>query len=215
MKGNINTKEYWELRFQKNWKKNGATQTTEYAKANVKHIPLTANFRGTLLDFGCASGDAIPVYAEAFPEAKLSGVDISETAIDACKKKYGTIADFFTGGINDLGNFDTIVASHVMEHITDDKIIVKELLKKCKDLFVFVPFKESPLFIEHVNYYERDYYNDMYPADIKVFKVQYLKPIPLKTVIKNLFKLRYIPSYPFSKDIIMFHLKGFNETILS
>lgn len=40
-----------------------------------------------------------------------------------------------------------------MKHITDDRFILKKLLSKCKELFIFVPFKENPLYHEHVNYY--------------------------------------------------------------
>ena len=205
---NINTKEYWETRFLKNWKRSGEIQTTEYAKSNVKLLPFTANFEGTILDFGCASGDAIPIYSQSFPKAKLSGIDISETAIDLCKKKYGTIAEFLSGTINNVSNFDIIIASHVMEHISNDRIIVKELLKKCKDLFVFVPFRESPLFIEHVNYYNENYYDDLAVIEKRDFKVEYTARMPFVSFLKNLLKLRVIWNYTFSKDIIMFHFKG-------
>lgn len=205
---NINTKEYWETRFIKNWKGNGEIQTTEYAKENVKNLPIKNYFKGTLLDFGCAMGDAIPIYAKSFPNAKLIGVDISETAIKLCKEKYGTIADFFSGSIKDIPPVDVIIASHVMEHITNDKIIVKELLKKCKYLFVFVPFKESPLFIEHVNYYDENYYNDLGIIEKKDFKVEYKRRMPFISFLKNFLRLRFILDYTFSKDIIMFHFRG-------
>lgn len=204
---NINTKEYWENRFSKNWKESGERQTTEYAKANVKCIPVNCDFEGTILDFGCAMGNAIPIYAQNFPKAKLIGFDISETAIKYCKKKYGTIADFYAGSIREIPLVNVIIASHVMEHITDDKAIIIELLKRCDDLFVFVPYKETPLYIEHVNYYSDSSYEELPMVEKKVFKVQYKAKVPYITFLKNLVTLKMIWNYNFSKEIIMFHFK--------
>lgn len=205
---NINTKEYWDARFLKNWKKVGQKQTTEYAKANVQNLPVNSDFKGTILDFGCAMGDAIPVYLKSFPQAKIIGYDISETAIKSCQKRYGQIADFFSGNIIELPSVNIIIASHVMEHITNDKSLVRELLKKCDDLFVFVPYKERPLFIEHVNYYDDNYYDDLPVINKNDFTVSYKSKIDVLTLLKNFLKLRFGLVNYFSKDIIMFHLRG-------
>ena len=205
---NINTKEYWENRFSKNWKESGEKQTIEYAKENVKHLPINDTFEGSILDFGCAMGNAIPIYAQSFPCAKLIGFDISEIAIQSCKKKYGAIADFYTGSIKDIPSVNVIIASHVMEHITDDKAIIIELLKKCDDLFVFVPYRENPLFVEHVNYYTDNYFDSLPVIQKKDFRVKYKARMPFVPFLKNLLKLKINRSYNFSKDIIMFHFKG-------
>ena len=91
--GNINSKEYWEKRFRTgNWGKAGSLQTMQYASYNIMHIDLNKNFSGTLLDFGCALGDSIPVYRNFLPNAKLLGIDISSSAIEQCKKRKGNIA---------------------------------------------------------------------------------------------------------------------------
>ncbi len=47
-----------------------------------------------------------------------------------------------------------------MEHLTEDKKIINKLLAKCQDLYVFVPYKESPLYKEYVNYYDSNYYDE-------------------------------------------------------
>lgn len=205
---NINTKEYWETRFLSNWKGRGERQTKEYALANVEHMPLPKTFEGTLLDFGCAMGDAIPTYAQTFARAKLKGIDISEAAIDYCREKYGQLAEFHVGDAVKCPVADVIIASHVMEHITDDKKIMKLLLPRCKELFVFVPFKENPLYIEHVNYYEEDYYDDLKPLSKVSFTVRYKVKSSLKTFVKNILKLKFAFTDNFSKDVIMFHFKG-------
>lgn len=210
---NINTKEYWENRFSKNWKKNGQIQTTEYAKANIRNLPIKPDFQGSILDFGCAMGNAIPIYSQNFPQAELIGYDISEIAIEECKRKYSAIANFYAGTLNDIPLVNVIIASHVMEHITNDKAIIIELLKKCTDLFVFVPYKEDPLYVEHVNYYSDDYYNELQVLKTKVFKVEYKSKMPFLSFLKNLLKLKFTWHYLFSKEIIMFHIRG-NDVLL-
>ncbi len=206
---NINTKEYWETRFETNsWGESGNRQTREYAKANVEHMSLNKNFDGSILDFGCALGDAIPVYNTAFPNASISGIDISESAIIKCKKQYGNIAKFYSGDYNSIMKNDIIIASHVMEHITDDRIIVNELLSKCKEIFIFVPFRENPLYREHVNYYEENYYDSFNVLKKSVFKVHFKYKLSLKEMIKELLKGRINDKGQFTKEIIMFRIKG-------
>jgi trans-aconitate methyltransferase len=207
---NINTPDYWDSRFKigGNWNKSGHRQTREYAKANVVQINIPIDFNGSILDFGCALGDAIPIYKKSFPNAKIYGLDVSKNAIKYCKNIYGKIAIFQTGNYLNITAKDIIIASHVMEHLTDDKKIVSELLTKCKELFIFVPFKENPLYIEHVNYYEKTYYDNFNVLEKKVFFVEYSYKSSLKLIIKRLFRGKFIREEKFSKEIIMFHIKG-------
>lgn len=206
---NIKTKHYWDTKFiTEAWHKGQEQQTTEYAKANVEQIAISADFSGAIIDFGCALGDAIPIYAQAFPRAKIVGIDISKVAIAKCKKKYGAIADFVCGEYTSIPFAEVIITSHVMEHIPHDKRIVRELIKKCNDLFVVVPYKEHPLYFEHVNYYDDFYYDDLLVAEKKVFNVYYKAKLPLVTILKNFLRCRFSTCVNFSKDMILFHFKG-------
>jgi SAM-dependent methyltransferase len=156
MKSNINTKHYWEQRFKSgDWEeKGGETQTKQFAESQIKFFELSPSFAGSILDFGCGLGDSFPVYKKAFPNAQLIGFDISEEAIFKCRSKYGSIGSFASGDLEFLPNVDVIVASNVFEHLSNDLDIAKTLLKKCKILYIIVPFEEQePLSIEHVNTY--------------------------------------------------------------
>jgi len=207
---NINTKDYWETRFKSgNWNSNGQRQTREYALANVKNMNLPLNFSGTLLDFGCAQGDAIPIYKEVYPMATITGYDISESAIETCWQRFGDMADFISGDFTDISEKDVIIASHVMEHLSDDKKVVCDLLAKCKFLYVFVPFKESPLYHEHVNYYDENYYNDFNVNLIKLFDVKYrIKNSLIQVIKKSILTGKFELYHNFSKEIIMYQIKG-------
>lgn len=206
---NINTKDYWETRFKtKNWGKSGNRQTREYAKANIAQMILSNDFNGSILDYGCALGDAIPIYHQSFPNAKLKGVDFSEAAIEICKDRFGDIADFESGDHTVVTQADIIIASHVMEHLTDDSRIVEQLLQCCKELYVFVPYKENPLYREHVNYYEKDYYNQFNVLEKKEFLVSFDYKLGFKELLKTCLKFKFTNTGRFSKEIIMFRLKG-------
>lgn len=206
---NINTKEYWEKRFSRQeWNWRGRQQTEEYAKGNIKAMNISGEFSGKLLDYGCALGDAIPIYKNSFPEAKITGIDISEYAINNCIERYGELADFLVGEHNNIPLVDIIIASHIMEHLKNDKEIIREIIKRCRDLYVFVPFKESPLFFEHVNYYDIDSYNELNVKDYKIFSVMYKTKLPIFSHFKNALRFHFIPYINAYKEIIMFHFQG-------
>ena len=97
---NINTKDYWNSRFGTgDWEsKGGFSQTRAFAESQVLHFGLPEDFSGTLCDFGCGAGDAFPVYRVTYPNAKLIGVDFSSKAIQLCREKYSSIAEFIKGG---------------------------------------------------------------------------------------------------------------------
>ena len=171
MRENINTRTYWERRFSSgDWEaKQGRWQTENFARGQIPHLQIGGDFEGTLLDFGCGLGDAMPVYRQHFPKTKLVGVDISQSAIDICQEKYGSIASFIRGDDGRVPEVDVIIASNVLEHLTDDRKVAKCLLSKCKSLYVVVPYKEWPLFSEHVNTYDERYFLDIGGYDYRVF----------------------------------------------
>lgn len=160
---NMNTKEYWEQRFSSgDWEdRRGRKQTADFARAQVPRFGLPKDFSGKLLDFGCGLGDAIPVYREAFLDARLQGLDISVSAIEQCRHLYGRIATFSAGTHLDVGKVDVIVASNVFEHLDDDLGVAKCLLEKCKLLIITVPYNEDPLCNEHVRAYDEHYFDSL------------------------------------------------------
>ena len=170
---NINTKKYWNNRFSDNdknsWKnKKGEYQTMDFAYAIAKRLKIDQNFSGTILDFGCALGNAIPIYKKFYPQATFIGVDFAPAAIAQCQEKFGNIATFICGDIDIVPYVDVIIASNVFEHLFDDKNIAKKLLGKCKDLYIAVPYNEQlPGEIEHINSY------DITSFDVLTEKIDY------------------------------------------
>jgi hypothetical protein len=159
IKENINTKKYWNNRFAdkdvNSWKrKKGEFQTMDFASAIAKRLKISRNFSGTILDFGCALGDAIPIYRKYYPKASFLGVDFSSVAIEQCRKKFGNVVTFICGDVSCVPNVDVIITSNVLEHLSNDKDITKKLLNKCKDLYIAVPYNETISGKgEHINSY--------------------------------------------------------------
>ena len=192
---NLNTKSYWNNRFSSgDWEqKKGRLQTRQFAISQIQYLKISKDFRGTILDFGCGLGDAIPIYKKRFPNAKLIGIDISEEAIKKCKATYGHLAEFNCGTFTDVPNVDIIIASNVFEHLSDDKIIASHLLKKCKQLNIIVPYNEL-IFpnSEHINSYKENYFCELGANEYQIFISkgwsQYKFTLLYHVYFKNIFR---------------------------
>lgn len=218
MRENINTTEYWNNRFGTgNWEDTGGrNQTRDHMLMILPHLDIEEGFSGTILDFGCALGQAIPILNRAYPRAKLLGLDASENAIDKCRERYSEIAEFIVGDTRAVPQVDIIISAHVMEHITDDLRVVLKLVSLCKDLYIAVPYREdiSYMFEEHVNSYTEKYYETI--PGYRSFSIARTYPptlgrlfwelfnIHLKNVAKFFLRRRLSKNY---KQII-FHFKS-------
>lgn len=210
---NINSKDYWEQRFSSgDWEqKSGRTQTTLFARSQVSLFRIDKNFSGGLVDFGCGLGDAIPVYKKSFPNAKLMGVDVSESAIEKCRERYGWAASFISGQHQECPPADIIVASNVFEHLSDDLQIAKALLSRCKELYITVPYKECPLCKEHLRAYDENYFQSLGGAEFIIFPSKGWSEYGLnmwRLKLKNLLRIIIGKPTQARKMQIMFILRG-------
>lgn len=169
---NINTSDYWNKRFGGgDWEsKGGFSQTRAFAESQLPLFGVNRDFDGTLCDFGCGAGDAIPVYRKAFPNAHLIGVDFSDAAIDLCRYKYGTFAEFVCGDHTIIPKSDIVISSNVFEHLSNDREIARHIKRQCKTLYIVVPFREKIIpGSEHINSYDLDSFDYLGCEETKVF----------------------------------------------
>jgi hypothetical protein len=73
-------------------------------------------------------------------------------------------------------------------------LIAKNLLKKCDNLYIIVPFREQkPLVSEHVNIYAQDYFQALGNYDYKIFTSkgwsQFGVNLYYNVYFKNIFRL--------------------------
>jgi 2-polyprenyl-3-methyl-5-hydroxy-6-metoxy-1,4-benzoquinol methylase len=168
---NINSKDFWDETFSSGrWDGvGGREQTQAFANTQTRYFKINIDFVGTIVDFGCGLGDAFPVYKNNYPAAKLTGVDFSAAAIDACRARYGGLGDFICTDHHNCPRSDIIIASNVLEHLEGDREVAKSLLSRCRDLYIIVPFREQYLISEHVRAYDRNSFDTLKPTRIKVF----------------------------------------------
>jgi len=75
----------------------------------------------TVLEVGCGPGELIMDLKRLCPTAKLTGLDLSTVAIEACRRAHPDVAfhvaDIVEGALD--SSFDLIVCSEVTEHVDD------------------------------------------------------------------------------------------------
>lgn len=93
----------------------------------------------SVLDVACGSGDFLKA-AEAIG-AEVSGIDISEKAIAACRSRLPD-ADLHVGIAEDMpfdsGKFDVVVCLGSLEHFLDQEKALKEMLRVGKADAIFI-----------------------------------------------------------------------------
>jgi len=108
-----------------------------------------------VLDIGCGVG-TLSFYT-ASKGNYVMGIDISPRAIEACKLTAQKLnldknTDFLVKDFSEEmidGRFDLVICSEVLEHLKDDKLVIKKIfniLKESGRILISVPSKNSPLF---------------------------------------------------------------------
>jgi len=117
----------------------------------------------SIAEIGCGAGGVLAELRRAFPQARLSGFDISPDA--AAGVEY-TLGDFFqlAGGLR----YDVILVLDVLEHLADPMEFLARLRPRAGhfilhiplDLSAFSVLRETPLLyvrrkVGHIHYYTR------------------------------------------------------------
>lgn len=133
---------YWE----KYWEKKDSPQDYSYKAALIKKlVPLEKNLR--ILDFGCGKGIITQDMLFINPSLKITGVDVSKTAIESARKrmpqqKFYSITE--EEGLPFKNNsFDFITALDVILFVYDTELIFKELSRVLKPqgrLLITLPY---------------------------------------------------------------------------
>lgn len=158
----INSKEYWENRFETDWiKYQGDEQTIFFANIAVQLMPSwlveeCRNEKYSFCDMGCALGEAVEVLSR-YLGYNIEGADFSVEAIKSAKENFQenkfTVIDFKNLPSNI--KYDVVFSSNVLEHFENPWKIVKNLVKVAeKYIILLVPFEEKMEINEHVYRFE-------------------------------------------------------------
>ena len=143
----------------------------------------------SIADLGCGDGALIHALKKEFQKVKVTGIDISPRRINALRSKFPKDKFYCKDVCNTnlkKNSFDFIISSQVIEHVEDDKKLVKEigrLLKKkgfvvidsvIKKSFSIYKYRNKGKFVLDPTH-EREYKNqkeflDLFRADFKLIK---------------------------------------------
>lgn len=132
--------------YERYWEDREALEDTVYKWSVIKkYIPQDPKI--VILDYGCGKGVITEKVLELNPSAKITGVDVSETAIEFVKNKiknqrFLAIKESEKLLFND-NTFDFILLLDVLEHVYDVGQLLSELhrvLKKNGQILISVPY---------------------------------------------------------------------------
>lgn len=119
--------EYMDTDDYSNWAH--ADLRTRQVVEMLEGIPVSPR---KLLDYGCGVGGWIPILAKVFKQSTIHGVEISSTAVDKAQEKFSHFhfhhLENNTAPLPDK-SFDLVFSYHVLEHVDDFKISVKDIAR--------------------------------------------------------------------------------------
>lgn len=127
----------------------------------TKNLPDDVN---NILDLGVGTGLELIELFKRFPNAKVTGIDISEKMIEKLKEReFGDKVKIIQGSFFDVDfgkEYDAVISTSALHHfLKDDKLVLyKKIYDSIKDGGIFINSdkivkddKEEQLFIEYYN----------------------------------------------------------------
>lgn len=137
---------WYQWRLSNYWERAVFFKGDEIAPREITRYSWAAqNILGTnVFELGCSSGYGLQFLPESI---EYTGLDYDKRIIPVARdQKWREKATFVHGDINtyELGQYDTIIAFEVIEHLDNGLEIVEKLKKHCKRLMITVPMLETP-----------------------------------------------------------------------
>jgi SAM-dependent methyltransferase len=85
-----------------------------------------------VLDYGCGQGKWVALLRDVFPQARLSGIDISAVAVEKATLKHPDCQfSAFDGdrAPHENETFDLVFSFHVLEHVLDVELSIKDMAR--------------------------------------------------------------------------------------
>jgi hypothetical protein len=155
---NLNSKEYWDHRFQTDWEAmHGREQSRFFARLALENLPswfLTlARAHGfTFCDWGCAEGDGTDVLASYFGRDRVCGIDFSEKGVEKARGLYQDLQFLAEDWLMQNGEkpYDVVFSSNTLEHFKRPYDVLRCLLRRAgKCVVLLLPYREFNRHPEH------------------------------------------------------------------
>ena len=162
----INSKEYWESRFDSgDWDHyDGDQQSAFFANIALDAFPAWLNqelarHMWNVYDIGCAEGGGTAALARRFPSCRIVGIDISESAVKLAEKKY-PFCTFAQGDIESpKDHADVIFVSNVLEHLLSPAKTMRTLVDQAKHHAILIhPIHDTLGLGEHFYVFDEEFF---------------------------------------------------------
>ena len=159
----LGSRQWWDYQLAHSWEQNrGPQQTRYFAECLIAHLPAAESeyLRSaprTVLDWGCATGEAVARLSEEFPLCGVSGLDVAQSAIETAQTRYPRHEFILTQEGEIEGHFDVILTSNCLEHFADPVAVARRHLAATRALYlVLVPCREQPVMYGHWQPFEEE-----------------------------------------------------------
>jgi len=155
-----------------------------------KTIPK--DFDGDVLDIGCATGNAINIIKEIYPNSSITGIDLKKELLHIARKRVGPKPKLIQACITKYTpekKFDLIIASGVLSIFDDiSKMLNKWInwLKKNSTLYIYGRFNSSD--IDTIVYFRNLNYGNKWESGLNAFSLKTVKKFLQRKKVKYKFK---------------------------
>lgn len=176
-----------------------------------------------ILDYGCGTGQLLEKLQKTYKEKEIYGIDISDKALDYCRRK-GLSNVFNLKEVEPQANFfDLVICLDVLEHVRQDVkllIQIRKLLRNGGQVLITVPAYEflwsgEDYVSSHVRRYTRRILHDkIIQARFQISKISYFNTflfLPLLFVLLG--KRVFYPKTMYTSDVQ--HVNSFVSKVLT
>ncbi len=118
----------------------------EYKIVHVKKL-VAGRAINHILDFGCGAGRSLPYFSKHFPQASLSGFDLSSESLEMARVRNPKATLYADWALVTDRRFDLIFAANVFHHIPDGDQLAA--LERCKNVLAqhgrMIVFEHNPI----------------------------------------------------------------------
>jgi trans-aconitate methyltransferase len=152
----INSKEYWDWRFESgSWSDfYGEGQTRFFAEIMIDNLPsdIFINiYRNnySMLDFGMGLGQLCDLWSTVFETTNITGLDLSEVAVKKAIELFPDLK-FTSSPLSNSDKFDIVVSSNTLEHLKNWREYLDLFSEVSQKYIIILVPHDSGLFDEHV-----------------------------------------------------------------
>lgn len=160
----INSKEYWNRRFEEGDgdANKSMEQSLFFAKIAYSAMPNFLKqdlYRNDwrVVDIGCAEGEGTAYLAKQFPLCQFTGTDLCEKTIEKARERYSNCNFTISDIDQDIMPADVILSFNILNHLRNSNVLIEKMCAAAgKYVLLLFPFEDSLKIEKHTNMFSRN-----------------------------------------------------------